>query len=633
MISAAHKLYLEHSGRSHRLIEREMHRLGFTTFSRRRFYNSRTRAGRLRLGWIEKFRWKEKLQAEPPASPGGSQSSADNICVDPCLSVAKSSSDSHFPSWLRKVSPSFRWDWPYQKLIYEKLQAITDGRSKRLLIFLPPRHGKSELVTVRYTAWRLKNDPALNVILGSYNQRLANRFSRKVRITWEDAFTTDHSKDASSGNAGGSPAMSATHEKLSVPNLDRSTNSVCENSCQFVAKDSSLCLGGSVVQTSSRKRLNTVAEWETGLGGGVRAVGVGGGITGFGAGLVIIDDPVKSRAEAESRTYREKIWEWYRDDLYTRLEPNAAIILIQTRWHEDDLAGRLLKEMHDGGEHWDVISLPALAEPRNAGGAPAMSAKQGPSSIATNIDPCSSAAENYSLRLCASVVENDPLCREEGEPLCPDRFTREDLLRIKRNLGTYSFSALYQQRPVPPEGGLFKCHWFTRVVDHAPPNLRWSRGYDLALSTKGSADFTASFRCAVDRPTGDLYIADGFRKRIEFPDQRRYILGRILEERSTEHGIEHALHGLAFIQEFRREHRLVSRSFRAVKISGDKFTRALSWANRAEEGKVVLVRGPWVEEFLEEVTSFPNGVHDDQIDAVSIAVEMLDRHRHIARSF
>ena len=112
----------------------------------------------------------------------------------------------------------------------------------------------------------------------------------------------------------------------------------------------------------SRARLNTVAEWETGLGGGLRAVGVGGGITGFGADLVIIDDPIKSRSEAESKTYRDRTYEWFNDDLYTRLEPDARVILIQTRWHEDDLAGRLLKEMSDGGEHWDVISLPALAE-------------------------------------------------------------------------------------------------------------------------------------------------------------------------------------------------------------------------------------------------------------------------------
>src|SRR5206468_5069168 len=119
---------------------------------------------------------------------------------------------------------------------------------------------------------------------------------------------------------------------------------------------------GSSAPSPTCYRLNTVSEWETGTGGGVRAVGVGAGITGYGGKLVIIDDPIKSRSEAESETYRNRTWEWFNDDLYTRLEPDASMILIQTRWHEDDLAGRLLAEMKNGGEHWEVVSLPAICE-------------------------------------------------------------------------------------------------------------------------------------------------------------------------------------------------------------------------------------------------------------------------------
>src|SRR5205085_1394901 len=118
-----------------------------------------------------------------------------------------------------------------------------------------------------------------------------------------------------------------------------------------------------VVGAPMPRQINTAEEWETRSGGTVRAVGVGGGITGYGAGLVIIDDPVKSRSEAESITMRDRVFDWFNDDLYTRLEPDAPIILIQTRWHEDDLAGRLLKEAaEESGEKWDVISLPAIAE-------------------------------------------------------------------------------------------------------------------------------------------------------------------------------------------------------------------------------------------------------------------------------
>jgi predicted phage terminase large subunit-like protein len=180
---------------------------------------------------------------------------------------------------------------------------------------------------------------------------------------------------------------------------------------------------------------------------------------------------------------------------------------------------------------------------------------------------------------------------------------------------------------------LFKRSWFTRVVDRPPENLRWARGYDLAVSTRESADYTASFRCALDKQTGCLYIADGFRKRIEFPEQRRYIVKKILEEKNTEHGIEQALHGQAFIQELRREYKLFGRAFRGVKVTADKFTRALSWANLAEEGKVILVRGPWIEEFLEEISTFPISPHDDQLDAVSLAVQMLERRRHTVHGF
>jgi predicted phage terminase large subunit-like protein len=730
ILETARGLYLKYGGEDHRRIEREMHALGCLGFSRRVFYDQKS-GGRSYPGWIKKYKWNEQLEKgsrlpderRPKARVVGAADGSNSVknghrsqdirehscsfvaktCDAPRLGgsaventgppTANTQPPGDFTAWLKRISPSFHWDWPYQQLIYEQLRRVTAGESKRLMIFIPPRHGKSELVTVRYAVWRLLNDPSINVILGSYNQRLANRFSRRVRITWEDSLQMH--------NAGSEPPVVAG---------GWNSKDTREHSCSFTANDAGLIRdqspffvanesprpGVSAVR-SSRNRLNTVAEWETGLGGGVRAVGVGGGITGFGANLVIIDDPVRSRAEAESKTYRERVYDWFNDDLYTRLEPNAAIILIQTRWHEDDLAGRLLKDMHDGGEHWDVISLPALAE----GSLTAETHKDlsEPGAIATGFfstaetthreneiaEPsspprlCVSAVENnpgYAVDnqslpegeqpspkineikastgedpslsissplshsknspcLCVSAVENnsDLLNRKPGEALCPDRFTRDDLLRIQTKLGSYSFSALYQQRPTPPEGGLFKRAWFSRVIDRPPAGLRWVRGYDLAVSTRDTADYTASFRCALDKQTGDLYIADGFRRRIEFPEQRRYIVDRIQKEPGTEHGIEQALHGQAFIQDLRREHRLFGRAFRGIKVTGDKFTRALSWANLAEEGKVVLVRGPWIDAFLEEVCSFPNSRHDDQLDAVSLAVEMLQRHSFRSHGF
>jgi hypothetical protein len=254
VVQKAKELYFKYRGTNHRAIEREMYALGCLTFNRRNLYNQTTRDGRTRLGWIKRFKWDEELvqsasfsssdniAGQPgrrscgaetshrtvdirmnaaPAFTNSSTAQADTRAADDpfrhvsCDFVVKHKAattnqhelherspnkdlptfnpkpETSFPEWLKQLRGNYRWDWPYQRLIYEKLQQITDGTSKRLMIFLPPRHGKSELVTVRYSAWRLKQDPTTNIILGSYNQRLANRFSRKVRITWDDSLQAD----------------------------------------------------------------------------------------------------------------------------------------------------------------------------------------------------------------------------------------------------------------------------------------------------------------------------------------------------------------------------------------------------------------------------------------------------------
>lgn len=432
-----------------------------------------------------------------------------------------------FPEWLPAVTPHWTWDWPHQLHLYRALERVTNGTCKRLMIFMPPRHTKTETVTVRYGAYRLEQNPKLNIILGCYNQKLANRFSRKT--------------------------LRIAKQRMAL--------------------------------STERK---AVEEWETAIGGGFRAVGVGGGITGFGGDLIMIDDPVKNREEAESETYRDKCWEWFNDDLYTRLEPGGAIVLTMTRWHDDDLAGRLLAEMAEGGEQWEVVSLPALAE------------------------------------------DDDPMRRKVGQALCPARYDETKLAEIKQKLGSYSFAALYQQRPTPLEGGLFKREWFgaDKFIDRAPDGLQWARGYDLAVSQKTSADYTASFRCAFTRD-GDLIIDGGFRKRVEFPEQLRYVVKRMVDEKRTRHGIEKALHGEALVQALRRIPAVRGIPLKAVKVDTDKFTRALGWANLAEEGRVYIVRSHWNNDFLDEVCRFTGkgDAHDDQVDAVSLAVNMLAKRR------
>ena len=712
VLFACYILFVYFNGQNITRIEREMRALGYTQFHRRILYPRGTKPG-----WIGKFGWQLAVGGvQSPKSSGNAGSLPGNAGALACMSAKHESNDKQpiarhstppqipptansqpptdFPAWLRTVSPNMAWSWRHQQVIMEQLQRVTDGDCRRLMIFLPPRHGKSELVTVRYTAWRMQRDTSMNVILGSYNQRLADRFSRKIRKVISDAESLSEPALVRAGL----PKATAGHEtsKLGAPNSThrspegRLASSSCNPQCsshqaeppasaggtarknrnvntypsgQTPEAQAPSHAGGSAFPFISSKPANSVSEWETTTGGGFRSVGVGSGVTGFGASLIVIDDPIKSRAEAESEAYRERVWDWFTDDLYTRLEPDGAIVLIQTRWHEDDLAGRLLRESaEEGGEQWTVVNLPAIAEhdpPRDDTQDTPLEAES--SQLAAVEKPSSEPAD--SCQPSASSQTHD--WRIPGEPLCPERYDKQALSRIRRRLGEYSFAALYQQRPTPAEGGLFKREWFKRIIPFAPLGLKWKRGYDLAVSTKTNADYTASFRCAFDKE-GNLYISGGFRARLEYPDQRRFIIERVKAETDTEHGIELALHGQALIQDLRRERGIRGHLLRGVKVEHDKYTRALTWAPLPEEGKVILVRNSsivgrrqlaggsqprnappdsssnsptadgqpptansyrptanWINDFLDEVCSFPSAAHDDQVDAVSLAVQML----------
>jgi len=514
------------------------------------------------------------------------------------------------------------WDAAHHRHIIDTLERVTSGECKRLMIFMPPRHGKSELVTVRYAAWRMRQKPDMNVIIGSYNQRLANRFSRKIKTVLCDDFQitaeTQRRREDENGQENETDVphnsergVDSRNSKNSSPRL--SVSAVNENESPF---------------PFNRPRFkNSESEWETRAGGGLRAVGVGSGVTGFGANLIIVDDPIKSRAEANSIKYRERVHDWFNDDLYTRLEPNGQIILIQTRWHEDDLAGRLLAE--ENGSEWTVINLPALAEENLT--AETQRREEEPGKEIGTVHG-SNDLPFSPLRLGASAVQTDLLGRTPGDALWPARFDVPHLENTREKIGSYSFASLYQQHPVPAEGGLFKREWFRHIVDRPPHGLIWKRGYDLGITANATSDHTASYRVAYDKE-GILYIDGGYRRRIEYPDQRRYILGRIREELDTEHGIEDTANGSAVVQELRKEFRLQGRAFRAVKPKGDKVTRCLAWMNLAEAGNVRLVRAAWNKEFIDECCAFPLGTHDDQIDAVSIAVAMHARHKYRAYGF
>jgi len=426
----------------------------------------------------------------------------------------------NFGLWLKHVTPDWTWDWPHLKHVQWHLDKVTTGEIKRLMIFMPPRHGKTEMVTVRYPVWRMERDRSLSVIVGAYSQTRADNFSRKARKVARRRFPLSEERTAAN-------------------------------------------------------------DWETSQGGGMRAVGVGAGITGTGGQLIIIDDPIKGREEANSEAYRRRVWDWYTDDLYTRLEPGGSVILIQTRWHEDDLAGRILAS--EDGPNWTVVSLPAEAE------------------------------------------EDDPLGREIGEALCPERYDKAALQRIKRVLGSWSYAALYQQRPMPLEGGLAKRHWF-EIVDAWPAAVAdVVREWDFAATAKTTASWTVGTRMSVLQ--GTYYIEDVVRDQIG-PGAVEDLVKQTAEidELGTrvwfeqEPGSAGKLFAASLIK------LLDGYSVRAVPSTGDKVTRALPFLAQAEAGNVKLVKGPWNKAWLDEICSLPQpGRADDQWDSAAAAYEALQK--------
>jgi predicted phage terminase large subunit-like protein len=421
-----------------------------------------------------------------------------------------------FADWLPLVSPSWRWDWRHLAHIRAQLDRVTAGEIRRLMLFVPPQHGKSSLATVRYPAWRLEREPALRVAIAAYNQRHANRFSRLARRI--------------------------CRERLAL--------------------------------SDERAAVN---EWETAAGGCMLAVGVGAGITGNPVDLLIIDDPVKSREEAESEAYRERVWGWYVDDLCTRLQPGAPVVLIMTRWHMDDLAGRIL-DSQDGG-NWTVVNLPAEAE------------------------------------------DNDPLGRAPGEPLCPERFDAKELAWRRQVLGN-SYFALYQQRPIPREGAMFKRAWFSRIIPSRPAGASALRYWDKSGSA-ASGDFTAGVLMVRD-DEGFFTVADVVRGQWS-SHERNQIMRQTAELDGPEVAVwveqEPGSGGKESAEISVRE--LAGFAVHIERVTGAKQTRALPFAAQCEAGNVRLVRGPWVAAFIDELTSFPAGKFDDQVDAASGAFNKL----------
>lgn len=428
---------------------------------------------------------------------------------------------------------------PHLELLCEKLEAVERGEINRLMVFLPPRHGKSEIISKKFPAWCLGKNPNREIILSSYAADLSFDFSKIARDTFREW----------------GPALWGLE----------------------LAADSS-----------------SAGRWGVqGYRGGLVAAGVGGPITGRGAHIAIIDDPFKNYEEASSEVIRKRVMNWYKSTLRTRLAPNGAIVLVMTRWHEDDLAGQLIKSMKEesnelAGEQWEIIDFPAISE------------------------------------------ENDILGRKPGKPLWPDRYPLKELLQTKQVLGSYLFGALYQQRPAPAAGNKFKRDWF-RYYDingeyfelHTDSGLKkiplhncWSfQTCDPAGSTKTSADYFVLGTWMVT-PNKDLLLRDVIRTRLEGPDQPRLFEQGYQRWNPRLQGVETNAIGLTLFQTLKRKGLPV----KPLKAETDKETRALPIMARMETGTVYFLRNaPWLEDYENELLMFPNGTHDDQVDVTSYA--------------
>lgn len=427
--------------------------------------------------------------------------------------------------------PGYR-DAPHHRLIARHLEAVERGETTRLMITMPPRHGKSMLASEFFPAWYLGRNPDHYVVTATYAQELADDFGRKVKNQIEDA------------------AFQAIFPGVGLADDSKSAK-------RFHIEGE---LGGIEHATSQR--------------GAFYAVGVGGPLTGRGAHLLLIDDPVKNREDAESEVIRKKTKDWYTSTAYTRLMPGGRVVVIQTRWHEDDLSGWLQAEHEHEG--WVVLDLPAISA--------------------------------------------------DGKALWPEQYDLEALERIRRALPPRDWSALYQQRPTPEEGDYFKAEWFRTATPPPRDQMRIYGASDYAVTADGG-DFTVHVIVGIDAD-GRMWLLDLWRKQASSDEWVEAWCDLVLKWKpigwAEETGQIKA--GVGPFLEKRGRERKAYCYREQFPTRGDKAVRAQSIRGRmAMEGLYMKPDAPFRADLISECLRFPAGVHDDQVDALGLVGQLLDR--------
>lgn len=424
---------------------------------------------------------------------------------------------------------------PALDLLDSTLVDVAEGRCKRLIWSMPPQEGKSVRVSQRFPLWLLLRDPDTRIAIASYELGTARRWGRAIR------------NDI------------ATH--------------------------------GTLLDLKVRQDTSAAHEWQLdGHRGGVYSVGIGGALTGRPVDVLLIDDPIKGRAEAESKLYRDACWDWWTDTARTRLAPDAPVVLILTRWHEDDLAGRLIANDH--ARVWRIVNIPAQAE-----------------------------------------ASDDPLGRQPGEYLTSARGrTQADWDATKRDVGSRTWTALYQGRPAPAEGGMLKRGWWhyyttpkhvenedgTRVMPGAEELIQ---SWDMAFKDTKASDYVVGQVWA--RRGAEAILLDQVRGRWDFTETCRQV--RSLAARWPQASaklVEDKANGPAVISQLRA----TVPGLIPINPKDSKIARVSAISPFVESGNVSLPApelAPWIGDWTEEAASFPNSAHDDQVDAMSQAVARL----------
>jgi predicted phage terminase large subunit-like protein len=422
----------------------------------------------------------------------------------------------------------------YQELICNKLDALLDGSlgKNKLMIFVPPQHGKSEISSRQFPAYILGKNPGLKIGLCSYAQSLSSSFC----MDSQGIIDSEEYQEIFDGT--------------------------------FIGKD--------VKRTQDY--FETVAN-----DGYYKAVGVGGGLTGFTIDIGIVDDPFKDRQEARSETIRNKVWDWYNDVFSTRLHNKSKQLLLFTRWHEDDIAGRLLEREP---EEWEVIAIPALKEETKP--------------------------------LIQAVDINDP--RKIDEALWEDKHSADRIKKI-RETSPVTFSSLYQQRPSAQEGNMILREWFDVLQGYDKMKYRTDIYIDGAYTANTANDPTAIMLVAYNKE--EMIVLNSTTVHLELYELLEYF-PKYCEANGVEKGrtrvfIEPKASGKSL------RSMLQKKGYNAIEIPNKRV--ALGKISRVEDaspslqaGKVKLLKGTWNQKLIEECASFPNGAHDDQVDCLTYAV-------------